>query len=347
VNEDENSIRRVGRTQRNVSAPEPEPEAPKKKRRTAEIPDHIRQRFVQVKGTYYFPDGTAAFRDRGARLTTRSENTEVVKSLVEIAQARGWGVVEVSGSERFRREAWSMGSALGLSVRGYEPSEFERSRMVRSMGRPADPTGTPPSYNESGKPRARDGLITGKLVDFGAAPYRDNARAAMSYFVKVETPNGDRVVWGVDLERALRESLTKPGIGDEVGLRTVGKEGVKVRTPVRNEQGTVTGEQAIETVRNRWVVEKRPFFDERTAAATVVRNSSVDAKAAVKQHPQLVGTYLQLHAAELAAKRFRDPADQALFVAKVRSALADSVGRGEPLPAVRLKQRTRESTLTR
>ena len=61
-------------------------------------------------------------------------------------------------------------------------------------------------------------------------------------------------------------------------------------------------------------------------------------KTAVKSHPELVGTYLQVHAAELAAKRIRDPEDQKRFVQLVRSALADSVARGEPLPAVRLKE---------
>jgi hypothetical protein len=64
----------------------------------------------------------------------------------------------------------------------------------------------------------------------------------------------------------------------------------------------------------------------------------------VRQHPELVGTYLQVHAAELAAKRFRDPEDRALFVAKVRAALADSVARGEPLPAVRVRERAKERT---
>jgi hypothetical protein len=70
-----------------------------------------------------------------------------------------------------------------------------------------------------------------------------------------------------------------------------------------------------------------------------VRDTSIDPKQAVKSHPELVGTYLQVHAAELAAKQFRDPQDRERFVQKVRSALADAVARGEPLPAVRLRER--------
>jgi len=37
-------------------------------------------------------------------------------------------------------------------------------------------------------------------------------------------------------------------------------------------------------------------------------------------------------------------ADRALFVAKVRAALAESVARGDPLPPVRLRERTKART---
>ena len=46
----------------------------------------------------------------------------------------------------------------------------------------------------------------------------------------------------------------------------------------------------------------------------------------------LVGTDLQVRAVKLAARQFRDAADRERFVSQVRSALADGVARGEPLP---------------
>src|SRR5262245_5270872 len=53
---------------------------------TETVPEDVLRRFVQVGHTYYFPDGAHAFTDRGKRLTTPSENTEVIRSLVTIAQ---------------------------------------------------------------------------------------------------------------------------------------------------------------------------------------------------------------------------------------------------------------------
>jgi putative DNA primase/helicase len=164
----------------------------------------------------------------------------------------------------------------------------------------------------------------------------------MSYFVKIETTRGDRTIWGVDLERALRESLTRPQIGEEVGLRALRQESVTVKAPSRDPQGRVIGQQDLATHRNQWILEKRAFFEQRAEAARTLRDGEVDAQQGVKRHPELVGTYHQVRAAELASKQLRDPEDQRRFVAQIRSALADSVARGEPLPPVRVREDVKE-----
>jgi putative DNA primase/helicase len=348
----ENSIRpsKKPRKLSSTSAPTaatPSLNAPAKPAPQHAVPEEVRRRFVQVKNRYHFPDGERAFTDRGTRLTTSSENTEVIRSLVQIAEARGWSEVTVRGTERFRKEAWFAARLAGLNVRGYRPSEFEQGHLVRTMGRrgpaPAEDSVSagsrpPPMEPDARTSEKRGGLMTGRLVDHGPAPYRHDPHEAMSYFVKVETARGDRAIWGVDLARAFKESLTQPEIGDEVGFRSVRQETVKVRTQKRGEAAELI-ERDLETHRNHWIIEKRAFFETRAQAARTVRDTSIDPKQAVKSHPELVGTYLQVHAAELAAKQFRDPQDRERFVQKVRSALADAVARGEPLPAVRLRER--------
>ena len=329
------------------------------------IPEHIRKRFVQVGRHYHFPDGTRAFTDRGGRLTTPSENTEVIRSLVMIAEARDWNEITVRGTERFRKEAWVAARLAGLEVRGYRPTEFEQSRVARMLARGRDGSPMTPPETSSQRPRSpefpdqareadawsgpklvreqrRGGLLTGKLVDHGRATYRHDPREPMSYFVKIETPRGDRTIWGVDLERAFRESLTQPKAGDDVGLRALRQDAVTVRAPERDADGKVVARKDLPAHRNRWIVEKRAFFDERAQAARTLRDRTIDAKQAVKRHPELAGTYLQVQAAELAARGFGDSADRERFVSQVRSALADGVARGEPLVPVRLRERTAE-----
>jgi conjugative element/phage-associated large polyvalent protein len=321
------------------------------------VPDHIRRRFVQVGRKYHFPDGARAFTDRGHRLTTPSENTEVIRSLAAIAKARGWDGVTVRGTERFRREAWSAAGMAGLEVRGYRPTEFEQTQLARALngqeisseapyrrrasGAPARPAGgeSVRPGQEPGTRRATQEPLLGKLIDHGRATYRHDPHEPMSYFLKIETKRGERVIWGVDLERAFKESLTHPNLGDFVGLRAARQDAVKVKTAQRDDRGQVVGERELQTHRNRWVIEKSEFFESRAEAARTVRDATMDPKHAVKAHPELTGTYLHVRAAELVSQRFRDPEDRQKFVSRVRSALAESVARGDLLPPVKLRER--------
>src|ERR1700686_1848581 len=144
------------------------------------VPQVVRERFVQVRNHYYFPDGARAFTDRGNRLTTPSENTEVIRSLVAIAKAREWNEITVRGTERFRKAAWFAARLAGLEVRGYRPSEVEQAHLVRRLGRQngvaagEHPDREPPEpkrmTDEEASPRRhRPGLLTGRLIAHGRA----------------------------------------------------------------------------------------------------------------------------------------------------------------------------------
>jgi hypothetical protein len=122
------------------------------------------------------------------------------------------------------------------------------------------------------------------------------------------------------------KSLTQPQRGDEVVLQLTGRDTVTVQRQEKNARGTLEP-NAVETYRNRWVIEKREFFEQRAAAAQMVRSENIQPKEAVREHP------------ELASRALRDPQDQRRFVAHVRRALADEIERGEPLQPVRLCER--------
>lgn len=321
------------------------------------VPQSVRDRFVQDGNRFYFPGGAPAFRDLGRKLTTPSENTQVVHSLIEIARSRRWSEVTVTGTERFRQEAWRQARLAGLSVKGYRPNEDERGELIRALARnlpaPADrvdsvsagsplpapavaPPETPAGLETAGAPAER---IAGRLLEHGRDGYRHDPRQPASYFVRLETPQGPREVWGKDLARAVAASLTRPKIGDEVLLQRTGRDAVTVLRSERDERGQPT-ERPLETFRNRWVMETREFFEQRARAAQVVRDAAIPPREAVKEHPELAGTYLSLRAAELAARTLRDSADQQRFVAQVRRVLAQEIERGEPLQPVRLRERS-------
>jgi Large polyvalent protein-associated domain 7 len=315
------------------------------------VPQSVRDRFVQDGHRFYFPDGAPAFRDLGRRLTTVSENTQVVRTLIEIAHSRGWTEVTVSGTERFRQEAWRQARLEGLAVRGYRPTDEQQAQLIRalarSLARPGDsisadvqpgaaaPSTVPRQVASHDLPRDR---VAGRLADHGRDAYRHDPNEEPSYFVRLQTRDGVREVWGQDIERAVAKSLTQPQVGDEVILQRTGHDAVTVTRQERDAQGNIASKE-VDAYRNRWVIEKKEFFEQRAEAAHIVRDEAVGPREAVRRHPELTGTYLNLRAAELASKALRDTEDQRQFVARVRGALADGIERGEPLQPVRLRER--------
>jgi putative DNA primase/helicase len=302
------------------------------------VPQSVRDRFVQDGHRFYFPDGSPAFRDMGRRLTTTSENAQVVRSLIEIAHSRGWTEVTVSGTERFRHEAWRQARLEGLAVRGFRATDEQQAQLIRSLARslarPADAISAD-SHPASDLQRER---IAGKLLDKGRDAYRHDPNEEPSYFVRLQTPDGQREIWGKDIERAVAKSLTQPQVGDEVVLQRTGRDAVTVSRQERDAQGNLSTKD-VNVYRNRWVIEKQEFFEQRAAAAKALRDEAIGPREAVHKHPELTGTYLNLRAAELASRTLRDPQDRRRFVAQVRRALADGIERGEPLQPVRLRER--------
>jgi len=329
------------------------------------VPEHITARYIKVGSKYHFPNGDLAFADRGVRLSTRLENTEVIRDLVTIAKERSWTEIAITGTERFRKEAWQQAKLSGLAVRGYRPSDLERAQLARLIARERDLGPTTPSTEYSAPSersatqvpaaeeavradarqsvQAPDRVHAGRLIDHGTANYRHDARADLSYFVKIDTPDGERTLWGKDLERALGQSLSRAKPGDEVVARQLGAKPVTVIRPVRDEEGRIVERTQVQTHLNRWSVERADFLIERAQVAQIVRDPSIDPKTGAAKRPELAGTYTELHAAKLIAQElFAHPVDQQRFITRVREAIADEIERGEPLSAPRVRTRTKD-----
>ena len=103
-----------------------------------DVPETLKRRYYLDNrggpGLGFYADAriqTAAFRDLGARLTSPRSDPNAIRDMAAVAHHRGWTVVVVHGQADFRREAWLTASALGLEVRGYQPSERDRQELER------------------------------------------------------------------------------------------------------------------------------------------------------------------------------------------------------------------------
>ena len=218
------------------------------------------------------------------------------------------------------------------------PFQSEGARTEASTRRPA---GRDLNQRRSGA------LVIGRLTEHGVANYQFRRDENPSYYVKVLTSRGVKVMWGKDLERALVTAETRPKIGDLVGVRRTGREAVTITARRRDTSGRVVAEEAQVAHRTRWVLEKVQFFAERARLARRVRDEQLDVSKAVRAHPELKSTFLSLRAAEdFAARRIANPEDREKFLTLVKEAVAGSIQKGEPLPAVRLRDRSHTPTST-
>lgn len=188
-------------------------------------------------------------------------------------------------------------------------------------------------------------LLIGRLKDHGAANYQFRKDEDVSYYVRLLTSRGERVLWGKDLERAVKEGETQPKPGDLIGVRRIGREAVTVMTRQRDAEGRVTAQEEHHAHRTRWVVERVTFFAERARLARRLRDEHRDLREAVRERPELRSAFLSVRAAEeFAAQRIADPKDRERFLELIKGAMASSIKKGEPLPSVSLRSPSQRST---
>lgn len=81
-----------------------------------------------------------AFTESTFRLATDTNSPSVARSMVDVAEARNWKALRVSGNEDFKRMVWLEASVRGVKTLGYEPNPgdlevLKREREARLINR--------------------------------------------------------------------------------------------------------------------------------------------------------------------------------------------------------------------
>lgn len=331
------------------------------------IPEHILLKYHRQGDKYLDPNDSKSliFEDKGDRLrTSRAFDAKAIHAMIDVAEARGWSQVKVTGTPEFRRAAWFEAASRGIAVRGYEPTEAE----IAAANKAARAAGAENGIEQDGPQRARSNdkaapaasranaqtsepvsandagpQPTGRLVKHGEAPYEFNKDNKTSYYLTVQTPRGEnRTYWGVDFPRALEESGAQ--IGEMVNVKNLGRQPVTVTEKVYDEQGTVVGQHEVETHRNKWEVAR--LENEQVKAFRGAPDNAARAEAA-KSNPNLANAF----GIEAALQKFADtrlkPGDRENFMATQRELLARDLAEGVALPTVNVRDQSRTRTRER
>lgn len=115
------------------------------KNRRLELTQQVHAQYRVSGSEFRFKDqsGKIAFKDAGERMVTASNDERVAKSIVAMAEAKGWTTIKSSGHPDFRREVWMEASLRGLQDRSFKPTEQDlkllESRRERAMQNTVEP----------------------------------------------------------------------------------------------------------------------------------------------------------------------------------------------------------------
>lgn len=112
-----------------------------KGRPSTEIPDHIAKHYVQDGRAYksaYRPD-KIEFVDRGDRMHAyKPVSTFTMRAMTEIAEARGWKSMEVTGVDKFKQGIYVEAASRNMQVsKGYAPTDRDSEILQRREDRKA------------------------------------------------------------------------------------------------------------------------------------------------------------------------------------------------------------------
>ncbi|MGV8135059.1 MAG: DUF4099 domain-containing protein [Mangrovibacterium sp.] len=151
-----------------------------------------------------------------------------------------------------------------------------------------------------GGPFARKEAAYGKITAFGDAPYQFDKRNTPSFYIELEKKNGEKTqIWGVDLERALKESGHH--LGDEVQLYLLGRENVRVQVPVRDEQDNVIGSRWEPADRMKWEIDD--FVEKHKREKTVIYEFDRDTNSFVSVEGNQVNVPEQINGVPLSPRQ--------------------------------------------
>ncbi|MBE9639817.1 LPD7 domain-containing protein [Salipiger mangrovisoli] len=222
------------------------------------LPASYHDRFLVTKAAHQqdlyrsYEDARPAISDAGDRLSTRNADRGTAMDMIELAAHRGWQNLTARGPEEFRREMWIEGTAQGLKVQGYRPSEKDREEasrrgqmlgervLERTEGEQIERGGSTGGSLRSDGP-AKDGNvvrmpranfaegITGTITEIGSAPYRNREGADPVPFIELTREGGKAErLWSVTLPDAVEKHDLKAG--DQVTLYSPGVEPVTYKT---------------------------------------------------------------------------------------------------------------------
>jgi hypothetical protein len=295
-----------------------------------EIPEALLNRYAMKDHVYYskMRDKGLVFEDKGRSISAKSSDPDDIRAMMDLAKAKNWSKIKISGTEEFKREVWLAASMQGIAVEGYKPSPQDISLLEDAKSKTRNkidfvepeikvntPQAAAPQPPEQVQPApnapltAPDTTIVkdegAVLVAHGMAKYLNDAKNTNSYYVQTrDAQSAEKTVWGVDLERAIKDSGAS--IGDKVLIANEGQKLVIITVPVRGANGSVIGSEQKEALRNTWAIQKPTSAEIAIVAVANAKGAGPKVQAMIKQKMAVATSQLAAKGIEIPAAKVYD-----------------------------------------
>jgi hypothetical protein len=190
--------------------------APQKETDAPTIPESVSKRHRQIGAEFYSRerDGALAFRDDGSKLSTTRNDVVTITSMVELAEAKGWKSITVTGDPAFKREAWRQAMEKGIEVKGYELTPNDSMIQIEAQRR----------RSEQANAKARETIVDGVRRE-QARTGNSNPRAAAETIVNaIAEKNGYAPSERAQIQAAVQRKIDLAAERGEIaGLKRVPK----------------------------------------------------------------------------------------------------------------------------
>ncbi len=297
-----------------------------------EIPEVLLNRYAMKDHVYYskMRDKGLVFEDKGKSISAKSSDPDDIRAMIDLAKAKNWSKIKISGTEEFKREVWLAASMQDIAVEGYKPSlqdiallEDAKSKTRNKIDfvepevtvSPPQAQAVTPQSAKQAQPTlnapltAPDTTIVkdegSVLVAHGMAKYLNDAKNTNSYYVQTRDAQGaEKTVWGVDLERAIKDSGAN--VGDKVLIANEGQKLVTITVPVRGADGSVIGSEQKEALRNTWAIQKPTSAEIAIVAVADAKGAGPKVQAMIKQKMAVATSQLAAKGVEIPAAKVYD-----------------------------------------
>lgn len=97
-------------------------------------PKNLQSRYVVAEnGQYLSADNhtTVLFEDKGNALKTAKSDNQTIQDMLEVAKAKGWDSIKISGSPEFKAMMYVAAESQGIKTTGYKPTPADLTLLAK------------------------------------------------------------------------------------------------------------------------------------------------------------------------------------------------------------------------